>query len=102
MSAIWRVHGWLPGSLRLTLDPQCLVSMILYMWPIILVLVLPVICATAELASAYPVAGAMSSWTWIMAKRGIGGERYWGWLMGGIVLGYHVTTVGPGLVGMRD
>jgi amino acid permease len=67
--------------------------MILYMWPIILVLVFPVICATAELASAYPVAGAMSSWTWIMAKRGVGGERYWGWLMGGIVLGYHVTTV---------
>ena len=102
MSVIRRVQGVFRGSLRLTLDSQCLVSMILYMWPIILVLVLPVICATAELASAYPVAGAMSSWTWIMAKRGIGGERYWGWLMGGIVLGYHVTTVGPGLVGMRD
>jgi amino acid transporter len=50
-------------------------------------------CAMAEMASAYPVAGAMATWTWVMARRGVGGERYWGWLIGGMVLGYHIATV---------
>jgi hypothetical protein len=46
-----------------------------------------------ELASAYPVAGAMSTWTWKTARGGVGGERIWGWVMGGFVMGYHVGIV---------
>jgi len=47
----------------------------------------------AELASAYPVAGAMVSWSWKLARASIGGERQWGWLMSGIVLGGHMGGV---------
>lgn len=44
----------------------------------------------AELASAYPVSGAMATWAWKLARIGVGGERAWGWLMGGVVLGGHL------------
>jgi len=47
----------------------------------------------SELASAYPVAGGMASWAWKCARAGIGGERYWGWVMGAIVLGGHIGNV---------
>jgi hypothetical protein len=47
----------------------------------------------AELASAYPVSGAMSSWAWKLARGGVGRERGWGWLMGGVVLGGHLGNV---------
>jgi hypothetical protein len=62
------------------------------MWPVMTSCSLIVICTSAELCSAYPVAGAMATWTWIMARRGVGGERYWGWLMGGMVAGYHIAN----------
>jgi amino acid permease len=48
----------------------------------------------AELASAYPVSGAMASWAWKLARGGVGYERQWGWLMGGMVLGGHMASVG--------
>lgn len=48
----------------------------------------------SELASAYPVAGAMASWAWKCARGGVGGERKWGWLLGGIVLAGHAAAVG--------
>ena len=67
--------------------------MILIMWPIIMAGMLLLTCALAEMASAYPVAGAMATWTWAMARRGVRGERYWGWLIGGMVFGYHIATV---------
>lgn len=47
----------------------------------------------SELASAYPVAGAMASWAWKCARGGVGGERKWGWLLGGIVLAGHTAAV---------
>lgn len=47
----------------------------------------------SELASAYPVAGAMASWAWKCARGGVGGERKWGWLLGGIVLAGHAAAV---------
>jgi len=68
--------------------------MILIMWPLMCTGMLLLTCAMAELASAYPVAGAMATWTWAMARRGVGGERYWGWLIGGMVFGYHICRVG--------
>lgn len=47
----------------------------------------------SELASAYPVAGAMSSWAWKLARGGIGGERYWGWVVGAFVMGGHIGNL---------
>jgi amino acid transporter len=49
----------------------------------------------SELASAYPVAGAMASWAWKCARGGVGGERKWGWLLGGVVLAGHAAAVCP-------
>ena len=49
----------------------------------------------SELASAYPVAGAMASWAWKCARGGVGGERKWGWLLGGVVLAGHAAAVRP-------
>jgi amino acid transporter len=63
------------------------------MWPLSGVLSIFVTLTMAELASAYPVSGAMASWAWKLARGGIGGERGWGWLMGGVVLGGHVANV---------
>jgi amino acid transporter len=68
--------------------------MILIMWPIAGLALLFMTLAMGELASAYPVAGAMASWAWTCARKGIGGERAWGWVMGGLVMGYHVGVVG--------
>jgi len=67
--------------------------MSLIMWPVVTGCTLIIVCTSAELCSAYPVAGAMATWTWIMARRGLGGERFWGWLMGGMVAGYHIGSV---------
>lgn len=47
----------------------------------------------SELASAYPVAGAMASWAWKLTRNGIGGERYWGWVVGAFVLGGHIGNL---------
>lgn len=47
----------------------------------------------SELASAYPVAGAMSSWAWKLTRNGIGGERYWGWIVGAFVMGGHIGNL---------
>lgn len=46
------------------------------------------------MASAYPVAGAMASWSWKFARDGIGYERQWGWAVSGIVLAAHLGKVG--------
>ena len=35
----------------------------------------------------------MASWAWKLARGGVGGERGWGWLMGGVVLGGHLGNV---------
>jgi amino acid transporter len=52
------------------------------MWPLSGVLSIFVTLTMAELASAYPVSGAMASWAWKLARGGIGG-----------VLGGHVANV---------
>lgn len=67
--------------------------MILTMWPIAGLFLTIITLSMGELASAYPVAGAMSTWTWKTARGGVGGERIWGWVMGGFVMGYHVGIV---------
>jgi amino acid transporter len=46
-----------------------------------------------ELASAYPVAGAMASWAWKCARGGVRRERYWGWLVNGFTMGFHIAVV---------
>ncbi|KAL1409532.1 hypothetical protein Q8F55_003516 [Vanrija albida] len=68
-------------------------TMMLVAWPISAVLGVCLVFTLSELASAYPVAGAMASWSWKLARGGVGGERYWGWAMGGIVLGGHIASL---------
>lgn len=65
----------------------------LIMWPLSGFLSLFLTLTLSELASAYPVSGAMASWAWKCARGGVGGERGWAWLMGGVVLGGHVGNV---------
>ena len=62
-------------------------------WPLSGIFCLFLTLTLAELASAYPASGAMASWAWKCARGGIGHERGWGWLMGGVVLGGHVGNV---------
>ena len=47
----------------------------------------------SELASAYPVAGAMATWSWRSARAGVRKERQWGWLVSGLVLAAHLGRV---------
>nr|XP_019050170.1 amino acid/metabolite permease [Kwoniella bestiolae CBS 10118]OCF29100.1 amino acid/metabolite permease [Kwoniella bestiolae CBS 10118] len=61
-------------------------AMILVAWPTSGVFCFFLTLTLSELASAYPVSGAMSSWAWKLARGGIGGERGWAWLMGGFML----------------
>lgn len=51
----------------------------------------------AEMASAFPVAGAHASWTWRLARAGIRGERQWSWFMNGFVLAGHLGKLLTGL-----
>ncbi|BEI89876.1 uncharacterized protein CcaverHIS019_0212380 [Cutaneotrichosporon cavernicola] len=51
------------------------------------------VATMSELASAYPVAGAMSSWAWKLTRNGIGGERYWGWIVSAFVMGGHIGNL---------
>jgi hypothetical protein len=44
----------------------------------------------AELASAFPVSGAMATWAWRCARGGVRKERHWGYLTSGIVLAGHL------------
>jgi len=37
----------------------------------------------------------MASWAWKCARGGVGGERKWGWLLGGVVLAGHAAAVCP-------
>ena len=62
-------------------------------WPLSGVFSVFLTLAMSELASAYPVSGAMASWAWKCARGGVGGERGWGWLMSGVVLGGHAASV---------
>lgn len=78
---------------RLNPQLQSPIRMILIMWPIAGLALTLITLSMGELASAYPVAGAMSSWTWTCARKGVGNERKWGWVMGGLVMGYHVGVV---------
>nr|XP_019012267.1 uncharacterized protein I206_03113 [Kwoniella pini CBS 10737]OCF51048.1 hypothetical protein I206_03113 [Kwoniella pini CBS 10737] len=61
-------------------------AMILVAWPISGIFCFCLTLTLSELASAYPVAGAMSSWAWKLARGSVGGERGWAWLMGGFML----------------
>lgn len=63
------------------------------MWPLSGLWTIFLTLALAELASVYPVSGAMASWAWKVARGGVGYERWWAWLMGGVVLGGHVASV---------
>ncbi|KAI9638704.1 amino acid permease-domain-containing protein [Dioszegia hungarica] len=67
--------------------------MILVMWPLSGIWTIFLTLSLAELASVYPVSGAMASWAWKVARGGVGWERWWAWLMGGVVLGGHVANV---------
>ncbi|KLT41835.1 hypothetical protein CC85DRAFT_292432 [Cutaneotrichosporon oleaginosum] len=44
----------------------------------------------AELTSTFPVAGGMSTWAWQCARHGVGGERFWGYFVGGFTLAMHL------------
>ncbi|WWD08839.1 hypothetical protein V865_006953 [Kwoniella europaea PYCC6329] len=68
-------------------------AMILVAWPTSGVFCFFLTLTLSELASAYPVSGAMASWAWKLARGGIGGERGWAWLMGGFVMGGHVGNM---------
>ncbi len=90
------VHSQRPRAIDSPLTLQTN-SMILSMWPVSAFVMILITLSMAELASAYPVAGAMASWAWKVARGGVRGERYWGWVMSGITMGYHVAVVrGPG------
>ena len=73
---------------RALLTPSQLIA-----WPLSGVASIFLTLTLSELASAYPVAGAMASWAWKCARGGVGHERAWGWLMGGFVLGGHMGNV---------
>jgi hypothetical protein len=68
-------------------------SMILTMWPASALVMITITLSMGELASAFPVAGAMSSWAWKCARGGVRGERYWGWAVNGITMGFHISVV---------
>ncbi|KAK8861393.1 hypothetical protein IAR55_002212 [Kwoniella newhampshirensis] len=67
--------------------------MILVAWPISGILCLLLTLTLSEFASAYPVAGAMTTWAWKLAKGGVGRERGWSWLITGFVMGGHVGNI---------
>ncbi|WVQ79073.1 hypothetical protein IAT38_001167 [Cryptococcus sp. DSM 104549] len=67
--------------------------MILVAWPISGVFTIILTLTLSELASAYPVAGAMTSWAWKTARGGVGGERGWAWVIMGFVMGGHVGNI---------
>lgn len=86
--------GW--GQRRDGLGPPLPVSAAdpqLVMWPLSGIWTIFLTLSLAELASVYPVSGAMASWAWKVARGGVGWERWWAWLMGGVVLGGHVANV---------
>ncbi|OCF45080.1 amino acid/metabolite permease [Kwoniella heveanensis CBS 569] len=60
--------------------------MILVAWPISGIFCFFLTLTLSELASAYPVSGAMSSWAWKLARGSVGGERLWAWTLGGFIL----------------
>ncbi|WWC87680.1 uncharacterized protein L201_002571 [Kwoniella dendrophila CBS 6074] len=68
-------------------------AMILVAWPVSGIFCFFLTLTLSELASAYPVSGAMSSWAWKLARGSVGGERGWAWLMGGFVMGGHVGNM---------
>ncbi|GMK59081.1 hypothetical protein CspeluHIS016_0700960 [Cutaneotrichosporon spelunceum] len=68
-------------------------TMMLVAWPVSGILSLCMVATMSELASAYPVAGAMSSWAWKLTRNGIGGERYWGWIVSAFVMGGHIGNL---------
>jgi amino acid transporter len=72
--------------------------MILVAWPMSGLFSFFLTLTLSELASAYPVAGAMASWAWKCARGGVGGERKWGWLLGGVVLAGHAAAVRTSMV----
>ncbi|TYJ57720.1 hypothetical protein B9479_001574 [Cryptococcus floricola] len=67
--------------------------MILAAWPLAGIFTFALTLTLSELSSAYPVAGAMFSWTWKTARGGVGGERAWAWLVSGFVMGGHVGNI---------
>ncbi|WVF66869.1 hypothetical protein IAT40_001612 [Kwoniella sp. CBS 6097] len=67
--------------------------MILIAWPVSGVFCFFLTLTLSELASAYPVSGAMSSWAWKLARGSVGGERFWAWTLGGFVMGGHVGNI---------
>jgi amino acid permease len=62
-------------------------------WPLLGILHLILLGPMAELASAYPVTGAMATWSWQLARHGVGHPREWGWLVNGFVLAGHLGKV---------
>ncbi|RXK41391.1 hypothetical protein M231_01296 [Tremella mesenterica] len=76
--------------------------MIIIAWPLSGILSMCLTLTLSELASAYPVSGAMASWAWKCARGGVGGERGWGWLMTGFVLLvlWEVAEIVTGTMGL--
>jgi amino acid permease len=62
-------------------------------YPILCLLHIILIGPFAELSSAFPVSGAMATWSWRAAKAGVRHERQWGWFVSGIVLAGHLGKV---------
>lgn len=69
----------------------------MYGYPITILLHFIMIGPFAEMASAFPVAGAHASWTWRLARAGVRGERQWSWFMNGFVLAGHLGKLLTGL-----
>ncbi|KIR53725.1 amino acid/metabolite permease [Cryptococcus gattii Ru294] len=72
--------------------------MILVAWPVSGVLTYFMTLTLSELASAYPVAGAMFSWSWKAARGGIGGERGWAWIL--LLVTWEIANIVVGTIGL--
>ncbi|KIR69184.1 amino acid/metabolite permease [Cryptococcus bacillisporus CA1873] len=72
--------------------------MILVAWPVSGVLTYFMTLTLSELASAYPVAGAMFSWSWKTARGGIGGERGWAWIL--LLVTWEIANIVVGTIGL--
>ncbi len=64
-------------------------------YPLLVLLHVSLIGPFSELASSFPVAGGMATWTWQCARHGVRGERQWSWLVAGFTLAMHLGKVRP-------
>lgn len=81
-------------------------SMYAVCWPLVGVFMCTVAAVLGEMASAYPVAGAMFTWTFRLSRssrRFDSSARYFSWIVGSFMLCYHILTqVSCGFTGSRS